>query len=111
MGFFALFQGKLKKANSSRQRVGVAWYKPGEWEKLRQAVSDPERLELAHREWLQGGKKACREFRANGVDYERVIVAVDELVAWCRERGVPFDAGARSEFAASKLQTRYKNRR
>ncbi len=98
-------------AKQTQTRVGVAWYKPSEWEQLRQAVTDPERLELTHREWLQIAKKGCRELQANGFDYERVIVAVDELVAWCRDRGVPVDADARSQFAAFKLSKRAGDRR
>lgn len=87
-------------------RVGIAWYKRREWERLRQAVSDPERLEATHREWLRIAKKASRDLKAAGVDHERVIVRVDELVAWCRARNLPVDAGARGRFVAFKLQAR-----
>ncbi len=63
------------------QRVGIAWYKPWEWEKLREAVSDPEKLEATHREWRRGAIKVLRRLRENSVSCERVVVSVEELVA------------------------------
>ena len=89
-------------ASQIQTHFGVAWYKPFEWEKLLRIVSDAEVLELTHREWLKAAKKTFRELQADGIDPKRVIVAVDELVAWCHDNKVPIDAPARSQFTAYK---------
>ena len=78
------------------QRVGVAWYRPWEWERLRQAAADAGELEATHAEWLRNAKKGCRKLDAAGAAYARIVVSVDELVASCGERLVPLDASARS---------------
>ncbi len=48
-------------ADRAQPRTGVAWYRPWEWERLRQVVSDPERPETTHTRWLRTARKACRE--------------------------------------------------
>ncbi len=86
-----------------KQRVGIGWYTPWEWAKLRDAVADPERLDDSYRAWRRGARKVLRELRENGVDCERVYVRVDELVAWCRERDRPVDGSARADYVAHKV--------
>jgi hypothetical protein len=41
-----------------KRNVGVAWYRPWEWEKLRRVAADPEKLESIHAEWLRIAKIA-----------------------------------------------------
>jgi hypothetical protein len=85
-------------------RVGIAWFKASEWDRLRQVSSDSERLERSHREWLRQARKGLSQLRRLGLVCERVPVGVDELVEWCRERGIPVNAEARAEFAALKIR-------
>ena len=88
------------------QNVGMAWYTPWEWDTLRRVAADPEKLEATHAEWLRIAKKAWRDLAAQGVDCQRVIVSVDELVAWCREHGRPVDGPARAAFVAEQVGMR-----
>ena len=88
------------------QRVGFAWYWAWAWERLRQAAADAGELEATHAEWLRNAKKGCRELDAAGAAYARIVVNVDELVAWCRERPVPLDTSMRAHFAAKRLRLR-----
>ena len=45
-------------ADHMKRNVGVAWYRPWEWEKLRRVAADPEKLESIHAEWLRIAKIA-----------------------------------------------------
>jgi hypothetical protein len=68
-------------------------------------------LEATHAEWLRNAKKGCRELDAAGATYTRVVVGVDELVAWCREQNRPLDASARAHCAAERLRLRAQGRK
>lgn len=87
--------------------IGIAWYQPWEWGKIRQMVADPDVFEKSHAKWLRGVKKLCRELEADGVYVHRVIIHADELFAWCQEKNIPIDSEARSQFAADKTRLRY----
>jgi len=93
-----------------KQRFGIGWYKPWEWDKLRDLVSDPERLEASHRNWRRGAKRVLREMREQGIDCQRVSVRVAELVAWCREQGRPVDGKACADFVAHQVLRQHEGR-
>lgn len=82
--------------------LAIAWYKPWEWKRLREVAADPERMEATHAEWLRSAKKVLHELQRQGYEPHRVLVGVDELVAWCAEQGLPINGDARSRFAAAK---------
>ncbi len=46
------------------------------------------------------------DFRARGMLVQPVLVDIDELALWCRERHQAMDGKARSEFVAEKVQER-----
>jgi hypothetical protein len=51
---------------SSGMRVGVAWYRESEWEKLRQLAADPEKIEETYAEWTKVYEDGIRTLRASG---------------------------------------------
>jgi hypothetical protein len=91
------------------QRVGIGWYTPWEWTKLREAVADPERLDYSYLAWRRGAKKVLRQFREKGLDCERVSVRVEELVAWCGKQGRPVDGPARAAYVAELVRRRHED--
>jgi hypothetical protein len=97
---------KFKKPTTKRIVTGVAWYSPADWEQVKRAVPDPERLEDTYEAWESMATAAMAEFEAVGVRLERVPVQAQEWVAWCRQTGQAPDGGARSQFVAEKLRKR-----
>lgn len=83
--------------------IGIAWYRPRDWERLRQLSTDSENLEDSHGEWLVGVNRAVREMEKEGLRIRKVIVDLDELVGFCQREAVQLDAAARSSFVAWKL--------
>jgi hypothetical protein len=84
--------------------IGIAWYEPGDWTKLRAIAPDIETLENTHEEWLAVAEKSLRELRLAGYKPQRVPVTVAALQAWCDLLGRRPDASARSEYASVELQ-------
>lgn len=83
--------------------VGVAWYRPEQWEKLRKISLDRSDLEKTHAEWLAIVAEKLLDFKQMGITPRPVEVDVDELAHWCKQHQRPVDAAARSEFVAVKL--------
>ena len=85
-------------------KLGVAWYRKEQWERLRSVSSDRDGLETAFEEWEESAKRKFNELRIAGNAVEKVDVDVEELVTWCKGRGMEIDGKARSHFVADKLR-------
>ena len=94
----------LEKGDQDNVAVGMAWYRPDQWDALRVVSSDSEELEATFREWEEYASVQYEDLRKAGINIQKVDVNVPELVAWCKARGVPVDSDSRSEFAADKLR-------
>ncbi len=92
----------IARSHRSETVVALVWYRSEEWEKLRQVSADVAKLERTYAEWIAHAKMAMREARWAGLEVVKVNVAVGELVAWCRERGLRVDGRARARYAAER---------
>jgi Asp-tRNA(Asn)/Glu-tRNA(Gln) amidotransferase A subunit family amidase len=85
-------------------RVGVAWYRPEQWQRLREISIDKDVLEETHAEWVQNAERAVQELRRQGMNPVKVDVDVEELLQWCASRHVAVNGEARSTYVAAKLE-------
>lgn len=79
----------------------VAWYRRDQWQRLREVSADVDELEEEYDEWLQGAQRHIERL-PRGLGVKKIDVDVDELVDWCKSKGRPVDATARSVFALEK---------
>ena len=93
--------------NQNQMIFGVAWFKPEQWKALKYVSVDGDDLEETHSKWLLNANRALQELRARGVQVEPVEIEVKELVAWCKEQGIPLNSSARSRYAAEKIREKY----
>jgi hypothetical protein len=84
--------------------VGLAWYRPEQWQRLREISVDRGELEDSYQEWLRNAEKAIRELNRNGIQSVKVPLEVEELLHWCQSQNLPVDAEARSRYVTEKLQ-------
>jgi len=68
-------------------RIGLAWYTPEQWRRMRDTADDVDDLEATYEEWLAQAERAEKEIAADGHQVERVMLDVDELMAWLNETG------------------------
>jgi hypothetical protein len=87
--------------------VGVAWYSPSQWARLRQVSADPGQLEQTYLEWLTTYERTTRHLAAKGLRLRKVPVDVGELEKWCHERNKPNDGDARAEYVLEVVQRRH----
>jgi hypothetical protein len=92
--------------NESEQKlvVGFAWYRPAQWQRVRDISSDADDLEDTYEGWLRLAEQKLAELRAAGLHVEKVDVDSERLIIWCSERGLEINAQARSSYAAETLR-------
>ena len=91
-------------------RMGVAWYRKEQWELLRKISEDVDKLEGTYEEWLREATVGLKRMKDIGMEAEKVDIDVNELVAWCKQRGEPVNGSSRSEFAADKIRRKYEEK-
>ena len=67
--------------NDSRMITGVAWYRPEQWERLREVSDDVENLEETYQAWLQTVERMIRDGIPANVTVEKVDIDVEEVLA------------------------------
>jgi hypothetical protein len=109
-----LMAKRRKKRPSSRKRmqqgpiVGIAWYTPDQWDRLKLVADDSDALDDTHKDWLKNASGRLREFKQKGYQVVKVSIDIDEWVAWCQENGKVLNGAARSEFTSEKVSERFR---
>jgi hypothetical protein len=92
----------------ARQAIlGVAWYRPEQWDRLLEISSDRGDLEDTYSEWVEAASMAFENARKAGINVIKVEVDAEELVEWCRSRNLPLNGNSRSRFAAEKTREQH----
>ena len=92
------------KVNSPGAVIGVAWYRPEQWETLRNVSVDRDKLEEKYAEWLADAERVVKQLQQQGLRVIKVDVEISDLMLWCESQQIPLDAEARSNYAAFKVQ-------
>lgn len=80
------------------ENVGMVWYSPGEWEKMKEISSDAEIFESSFNEWEQMANKSLHNMKASGIVAKKVFIKTDEFIVWCKIHSLPLDASSRSKY-------------
>ena len=96
---------RKKKAHRHPPQIvmGVAWYRPDQWDRLLQIVGDRENLEDTYDAWKSAAEESVRQFSRPGVFVHKVDIDVEELLRWCLAQNRPVDGAARSAYAMEQL--------
>jgi hypothetical protein len=83
--------------------VGIAWYRPDQWQRVREISADGDDLHDNYLEWLQSAEERLQELRSSGLRVEKVDVHSETLILWCNERGLEINGESRSRYIAERL--------
>ena len=86
------------------QTIGIAWYRPDQWEQMRKLSDDAGRLEGTYEEWLSYAEAQFAELRSMGSRVQKVDVDLDELLKWCTLKRLPLNGESRAQYVAEKLR-------
>ncbi len=84
--------------------LGIAWFRPDQWELLRSVSADPDVLEPTHGEWEKLARRTIQDLARQGILARKVDVDVKRIQAWCKAQQRPLDASARAAYAAERLR-------
>ncbi len=97
----------MNKSHESRMVTGIAWYRPEQWERLREVSDDVENLEETYEAWLQTAERMIHEGIPADLPIEKVDLDVEEVLAWCNFHGLPMNAQSRSRYVSEKIRKKY----
>ena len=92
------------KDNSPATEIGVAWYRPEQWEILRNAAVVKDELEETHAEWLTEAERVVKQLCQQGIRVKKVDVDIFDLMLWCESQKIPLNGEARIKYTTFKLQ-------
>jgi hypothetical protein len=80
--------------------VGICWYRPGDYERLKTMFTDSEVLPDTYEEWLPGARDAIVTLASQGYRVVKAYIDPVTFPEWCRTRGLEMDATARARYGA-----------
>jgi len=95
---------KRKADDTASSRIGVAWYRREQWDRLLEISSDRDELEDTYDEWQAMAEENLRKLVQHGYALRKVDIDVEELLSWCNSQNRSVDGDARSEFTVVKLR-------
>jgi hypothetical protein len=84
--------------------MGVAWYRPEQWDRLLEISSDRAELEDTYDEWKAVAEGNLGNLAQHGYKLCKVEIDVEELFNWCNSQKRAVDGDARTEFTVMKLR-------
>jgi hypothetical protein len=89
---------------NARLAIGVAWYRPEDWERLRQLCPDREQMHHRYEDWQTEAKRAERAMKHDGYTVLRVVIDPDELAGWCAIRGLTPTPDVRAQYVSERAR-------
>jgi len=86
--------------------VGMPWYTADSWAQLRAVADDHADLVETVEEYEQKAERLIRQFAAQGIAVEKVLIDIDALVRWCRREGYRIDQKGRAAYGAMLLASK-----
>jgi len=95
---------KDRTQSQNKPVVAIVWYRPEQWQRVRDIAADSDEFEDSYIEWLQLAEEKSKELQGRGLRVEKVDLDSEKLILWCNERGLENDAKARSLYAVERLR-------
>ena len=86
--------------------MAVPWFAAEDWPRLLEASLDRHVLPATFEEFERIASERFDALVARGVPCERVLIDIDQFVAWCQQQGIPCDMRARSGYALVLMRQR-----
>jgi len=105
----SLQQGKMwqtiKQHRDNKTLImGVSWYRPEQWDRLREISEDKATFEITYEASLVEWEKKIQQLEAQGIHPIKVEVDVEELLTWCTTQGLAVTPETRTKFMMNILR-------
>ena len=107
--FNSLPQGNMwqtiKQHRESKTLImGVSWYRPEPWERLREISADKATFDTTYEASLVESEKKIQDLEAQGIRPIKVEVDVEALLTWCTTQGLAVTPETRTKFMMNTLR-------
>jgi len=85
--------------NTAPTIQAMVWYKEEDWDSLLELFTDSDLLPASHKDWLIRAEELKKKIEGSGDIVVKVFIDPQTFPAWCKEKGTPMDASARTELA------------
>jgi len=100
----------IKKHRDNKSLVmGVTWYRPEQWERLREIVEDKENFDKTYEESRLDSETQIKQLESQGLRPVKVEVDVEEMIKWCSDQGLSVTPETRTKYTITKLRELVKN--
>jgi hypothetical protein len=82
--------------------VKLAYYRKKDWKRFVNIIDDRESMHETWYDWHKGYEKAKRDLINQGFEVVDIVVDLDELMKYCKLKGIKNDGSARSQFVQAK---------
>lgn len=82
--------------------IKIAYYRKQDWEKFCAMIDDRESMHDTWKEWHSAFQKRKKDFIKQGFEVVEVEVDIDDLVLYCKSRGLRNDGETRAEYVRLK---------
>lgn len=93
--------------NSQVQAIGIAWFRPEDYDRCRKLFIDGHKLAKTYQEWHRDAQRAFDRYASSGFFVARAYIDPKTFPSWCAERGLNVDASARMQFASECVYREY----
>ena len=109
---FTIFRnGKMKrkiihkKNDEVRLVLGVTWYTPEEFFKMKRTAIDGDNFEDTYEEWRQVAEKTMNDLKRQGINPRKVYVKTEEFRWWCEKNNLDTNGPSRTRYVAENLKS------
>ena len=83
------------------QIIGMSWYRPETFARLRAMFEDGNKLHRTYEEWLTDAEAGRKSMEAKGVRVVCVDIDPDQFPKWCTANGMKLNAEARNRYSST----------
>jgi hypothetical protein len=83
---------------TSSQVIGLPWYDPDDYARLRAMMSDPHAMAPDYESWRVSARHNEQVAKDAGLAVVRIALKPEIFAAWCSEHRLPLDSSARMQF-------------
>lgn len=94
----------MPHADRDSNMIGVklAYYSKKDWKRFVKIIDDRESMHDTWHDWNKAFEKTKGDLINQGLKVLDIVVDLDELIEYCRQRSIKIDGSARSQFVQAK---------
>ena len=100
----------MKKNRKATFPFGIAWYKPNQYARLLDLSENRESMHSNYLDWEKSALETIETLTKSGGSVEKILIDVEEALAWCKKRNIPFNGESRAEYAGTLLRQQFKKK-